>query len=78
MKSITYKHTSLRGRLLCSVFGHRFSLTRVVTNHFKEFECSVCHMQVTNDAEGHQVSLTKEHREINQALLDLYHKRAHA
>jgi len=75
MKSIIYKQHTLRGRLLCSVFGHRFRMTRLVTNHFKEFECTCCHMQVTNDAHGHKVSLTEEHREINRALLELYHKR---
>ncbi|HMI06511.1 MAG TPA: hypothetical protein VK528_03115 [Flavobacterium sp.] len=75
MKSITYKETSLRGKLLCSFFGHKFITTKYVTDHFKEFECSVCHLQVTNDITGHKVSLTEEHRQINEALISLYQKR---
>jgi hypothetical protein len=75
MKSITYKENSLKGRLLCSVFGHKFATTRHITDHFKEFECRVCKMQVTSDVTGRKISLTQEHREINEALISLYQKR---
>ena len=75
MKSVTYKEHSLAGRLLCTLFGHKFVTTKYVTNHFKEFECKVCHMQVTNDDIGRTVSLTQEHREINETLINLYQRR---
>ena len=75
MKSITYKQNSLAGKVLCSLFGHKFRTTKYITDHFKEFECSVCHLQVTNDTVGHKISLTQEHREINEALINLYQKR---
>jgi hypothetical protein len=75
MKSVTYKENSLTGKLLCLLFGHKFKTTKNITNHFKEFECATCHLQVTNDAVGHKISLTKEHREINEALVNLYQKR---
>lgn len=75
MKLTTYKEHSLRGKLLCALFGHKFITTKYVTDHFKEFECSVCHLQVTNDVAGHKVSLTEEHREINNTLIHLYQKR---
>ena len=75
MKSITYRETSFRGRLICSLFGHRFHTTKFVTDHFREFECSVCYLQQTNDASGRKVSLTHEHREINDVLLNLYQRR---
>ena len=75
MKSITYKKNSLKGRFLCAFFGHKFITTKYVTDHFKEFECNVCHLQVTNDIDGHQISLTKEHKEINEALVNLYNRR---
>lgn len=75
MKSITYRDSTIVGRLLCSVFGHKFITTRVVTDHFKEFECRVCHLQVTNDLNGDKICLTREHREINEALLNLHRKR---
>jgi hypothetical protein len=75
MKSITYKENSFKGRLLCLLFGHKFMTTKFVTDHFKEFECTVCHLQVTNDLAGETVSLTQEHREINEALISLHKKR---
>lgn len=75
MKSITYGEGSIAGKLLCSLFGHRFVVTRVVTDHFREFECRICRMQVTNDIDGAKVSLTSEHREINKALMDLHRRR---
>lgn len=75
MKSITYKENSLKGKFLCALFGHKFETTKLVTNHFKEFECKVCHLQVTNDIVGRKISLTQEHREINDALVNLYQKR---
>ncbi len=75
MESITYRENSLRGRLTCSVFGHKFHTTKVVTDYFKEFECSVCYMQLTNDVSGRRISLTAEHREINETLLNFYRRR---
>jgi hypothetical protein len=75
MKSITYKENSIKGRFLCALFGHKFTTTKYVTDHFKEFECSVCYLQVTNDISGQKISLTQEHREINDALVNLYQKR---
>jgi len=75
MKSITYKENSFVGRLLCSMFGHKFKTTKIVTGHFREFECTVCHLQVTNDITGEKVSLTQELKEINNALMDLYNRR---
>jgi hypothetical protein len=75
MKSVTYKENSLAGRLLCSLFGHKFVTTKYITDHFKEFECKVCHLQVTNDDVGRKISLTEEHREINETLINLYQRR---
>ena len=78
MKSITYKENSLKGRVLCALFGHKFQTTKFVTNYFKEFECRVCHLQVTNDDTGRRISLTDEHREINEVLINLHQrKQAH-
>lgn len=77
MKSITYGESSLRGRLLCALFGHKFITTRTITDHFKEFECTCCKMQVTNDLDGARVSLTEEHRHIHDALISLNKRRHH-
>ncbi|HEX9979288.1 MAG TPA: hypothetical protein VGB50_01840 [Flavobacterium sp.] len=78
MKSIIYKENSFKGKLLCAFFGHKFTTTKVITDYFREFECSVCHLEVTNDISGKKISLTQEHKEINEALVDLYKKRQSA
>ncbi|RZJ26583.1 MAG: hypothetical protein EOO48_12800 [Flavobacterium sp.] len=75
MKSVTYNGYSFTGKIVCSLFGHKFITTKNVTDHFKEFECKCCHLQVTNDTSGHKISLTQEHREINEALINLYQRR---
>ena len=36
----------------CSLLGHRFVETKKINNHFSEFECKTCKMQVTNDMRG--------------------------
>lgn len=75
MKSITYKKHSFKGRLLCAIFGHKFKTVKFITDHFKEFECRICHLQVTNEITEEKVSLTQEHREINRTLIRLYKKK---
>lgn len=62
-------------KILCSFFGHKIITTRNVTNHFKEFKCSVCGLELTNDLKGHKTFLTPELKEINETLIRLYQKR---
>jgi hypothetical protein len=60
---------------LCAIVGHKFITTRNVTNHFKEYKCTNCQLELTNDAKGHPHFLTPELREINETLMSLYNKR---
>lgn len=69
------KPTLSVSRLLCSVFGHRFIVTRKVTAHIKEFECSCCGKQVTIDVKGNLASLTPQLKEINETLAMLHQKK---
>ncbi len=62
-------------KLLCSVFGHRYIVTRKVTAHIKEFECVCCKKQVTIDVTGNLASLTPQLREINETLAMLHQKK---
>lgn len=55
----------------CSLLGHRFVETKKVNNHFREFECSTCKMQVTNDSKGQKITLTSKLKEINETLFYL-------
>ena len=55
----------------CSLLGHRFTETKKVNNHFSEFECSTCKMQVTNDTRGQKITLTSKLKDINETLFYL-------
>ncbi|SFS40851.1 hypothetical protein SAMN04487906_0358 [Zhouia amylolytica] len=60
---------------LCSIFGHRYKVSKKVTPHVTEFQCSVCKCEKTTDDRGHIVSLTPERKEINNTLAHFYRKR---
>jgi len=63
--------------LLCLFFGHKLTLKRKITNHFEEYECKVCHLELTNDDKGHKTHLTTKLREVNETLFHLHLKRHH-
>ena len=55
----------------CSLLGHRFVETKKINNHFSEFECKTCKMQVTNDMRGQKIRLTSKLKDINETLFYL-------
>jgi hypothetical protein len=55
----------------CSLLGHRFVETKKINNHFSEFECETCKMQVTNDMRGQKIRLTSKLKDINETLFYL-------
>ncbi len=65
------------GKVWCVFFGHRFFTTRNVTNHFKEYKCSHCHLELTNDEKGHKIFLTPELKDINETLVNFYQRKHH-
>ncbi|MFV8369271.1 hypothetical protein [Flavobacterium sp. LB2R40] len=77
MKSIPFQEKFLTKKFLCSLFGHRFIITRTVTNHFKEFKCTVCELELTNDDKGQRTFLTPELKEINETLIGFHKKKLH-
>lgn len=62
-------------KILCSVFGHKIVTSRNITNHLKEYKCTVCEMELTNDEEGYITYLTPELKEVNEALVSFYQKK---
>mgnify|MGYP003477790718 CR=1 FL=1 len=76
MKESTTKSVHVVGKVWCSFFGHRFVTTRNITNHFKEYKCTVCQVELTNDLQDRKTFLTPELKEINETLLSHY-KRKH-
>lgn len=71
------KNLLLGNKLWCSLFGHHIVTTRNVTNHFKEYECSVCRLELTNDEKGRKIFMTPELKDINETLVNLYQRRHH-
>ncbi|HPW97867.1 MAG TPA: hypothetical protein PK218_04845 [Flavobacterium sp.] len=61
--------------LICILFGHHYVEIKKVNNHFKEFECSHCKLQATNDIKGKKTALTTELKDINKTLSYLHLKR---
>lgn len=75
MNTTKTKEINTPRKILCSFFGHKIVTTRNVTNHFKEYKCSVCNLEMTTDLKGHKTFLTPELKDINEVLLSLYNKR---
>lgn len=75
MNTNQIRERNLSSKILCSFFGHKIITTRNVTNHFREYKCSVCGLELTTDLKGHKTFLTPELKDINEALINLYQKR---
>jgi len=61
--------------LYCSLFGHRYEVTKKVTYHVKEYTCKHCHEQVTTNGNGKLTLLTPKYKEINSVLERVHMKR---
>lgn len=77
MKESKTKSIPVVGKMWCVFFGHRFFTSRDVTNHFKEYKCSHCHLELTNDEKGHKIFLTPELKDINETLVNFYQRKHH-
>lgn len=75
MKTFKIRQTKFPSKILCSFFGHKIITTRNVTNHFREYKCSVCGLELTNDPYGHKIYLTPQLKDINESLIVLYNRR---
>ncbi|HQK39329.1 MAG TPA: hypothetical protein PLO52_04340 [Flavobacterium alvei] len=75
MNTFNLKGINLSSKILCSVLGHKIITTRNVTGHFREYKCSICGLELTNDLHGTKIFLTPELKDINEALIQLYRKR---
>jgi len=78
MKNHLLKSIYFVGKIGCQFTGHRFVTTRNITDHFKEFKCIHCGLELTNDETGKKISLTAFHRDINETLNQFYQKRHHS
>ena len=63
------------GKMLCSVFGHRYQVATKITPHITEYKCAVCNCESTTNISGYLDKLTPELKEINRTLADFYRRR---
>lgn len=71
MKKATNK-PYLIPKIICSVFGHNFKVTKHVTYHVKEYTCQHCKQQLTTNSNGKLTELTPKHIEINAILARIH------
>ncbi|MFD0863397.1 hypothetical protein ACFQ1M_14375 [Sungkyunkwania multivorans] len=75
MERASSKNSFTISGLFCSLFGHRFKVTKKVTRHIHEYECVHCKKQGTTDVSGNIATLTPQRKEINETLSMLYKKK---
>ncbi|GAB4159234.1 MAG: hypothetical protein Tsb0033_13510 [Winogradskyella sp.] len=61
--------------LYCSLFGHDYQVSRLVTYHVKEYKCKHCKSEMTIDGHGKFIPLTPKYKEINSVLSRVHNKR---
>ena len=62
-------------QLYCSMFGHRYEVSKKVTYHVKEYTCRKCNREVTTNGNGRLTPLTPKYKEINAVLERIHMKR---
>lgn len=61
---------------MCTTFGHKYKVTRKVTNHINEYKCSHCGKEVTDNMSGKLEVLTYKTKEVNTKLSVFCKKRS--
>jgi len=62
-------------KLLCSIFGHQYEVSKKVTYHVKEYKCRGCKKELTTNGSGNLIELTPKYKEINSVLSRIHKKR---
>ncbi|MFY7741249.1 MAG: hypothetical protein ACOVQR_01255 [Flavobacterium sp.] len=75
MKTYTSPQTALGLSVICNLIGHKFRITKKITNHFHEYQCRCCGKQMTEDIYGRLIELTAERKEINSTLHFIFNKK---
>lgn len=70
MKTTT--KTNLFSKAYCNTFGHNYEVTKKVTRHVKEYQCTCCKKELTTNSNGRLIELTPKFREINSILERIY------
>jgi hypothetical protein len=68
MSTTDIKNYFLSKGLYCLLFRDKIITSRTVTYHFKEYTCTSCGLELTNDEKGNKTILTPEIKDINNTL----------
>lgn len=63
-------------KVICSIFGHRYHVSKNITDHVKEYCCSSCGEEITDTANGTLEKLTAKFRETNAYLAEFHQRRS--
>lgn len=61
--------------LLCKLFGHNLRISKNITNHIQEYQCSKCGMEMTDTADGFLERLTPQFKETNNYIAQIHKKK---
>lgn len=75
MKTEKAPNSFFIGSVICSIFGHNYRTSKVITNHVKEYTCTCCGEEVTDTANGLIEKLTPKFRETNSFLAKFHQRR---
>lgn len=62
-------------KVYCNLFGHKFKVSKSVTNHIHEYKCAHCSMEMTDTANGFIARLTPRFKETNDYLAQIHRRR---
>ena len=62
-------------KVYCRIFGHKFKVSKNVTNHIHEYTCGKCGVEMTDTANGFLARLTPKFKETNDYLAKFHKKR---
>lgn len=68
-------HPTSFQRLLCNVSGHKFRLTKKITNNIKHYQCINCGYEVSTNFKGQLVPLTEELKNAHSGIQNIIVKR---
>jgi hypothetical protein len=71
------KTLKIKENFICLLLGHRITTTRTITNHIKEYKCTICNLELTNNIKGGITFLTPECKDINETLKNFLQKKMH-
>jgi len=75
MQKLTREISSRLSRLQCQIVGHKITLSKEYETHQREYICSACKCQYTEDNNGYLTPLTPKLKRVNEVMEQFYLRR---